>query len=437
MSRHRKAVPTYRQHKQSGQAIVTLTDAAGRRRDVLLGKHNTLASRIEYARVISEWDAACRTLPTAGCGSGSLTINELILAYWSHVDRHYRRADGTPTNEPNEIKYSLKPVKALYGLTRVADFGPMALKACRQRMIENHLARPVINKRVSRIRRMFKWAVENELVPPGVIHGLQAVSGLQRGRSDAREPEPVRAVATERVERTLPFLAPTVAAMVRLQLITGARSGELVTMRTGDFDTSGCVWLYSPRLHKSAHHNRAREIYIGPEGQEILQPWLKTDPNAFIFSPREAEQIRNAKKRDSRKTPLWPSHVRHKLKMKHYTRRRCDPGDHYTTGSFARAVARACDRAFPLPTELEKHIDETEREWLARLTDDQKMEVAAWRRANRWHPHQLRHTTATRLRRQHGIEMARIILGHSTAFTTEIYAEVDRRQALELIARIG
>ena len=54
-----------------------------------------------------------------------------------------------------------------------------------------------------------------------------------------------------------------------------------------------------------------------------------------------------------------------------------------------------------------------------------------------WHPHQLRHNAATNLRREFGIELARIILGHATAFTTEIYAEADRQQAMEVVAKIG
>jgi hypothetical protein len=55
-------VPTYRRHKQSGQAVVTLTSGAGSRRDVLLGRHGTAASRQEYARVIAEWEANGRRL---------------------------------------------------------------------------------------------------------------------------------------------------------------------------------------------------------------------------------------------------------------------------------------------------------------------------------------------------------------------------------------
>src|SRR5215831_11564946 len=54
------SVPAYRLHKQSGQAVVTLPDGTGGRRDVLLGKHGTPESRAEYARVIAEWEAGGR-----------------------------------------------------------------------------------------------------------------------------------------------------------------------------------------------------------------------------------------------------------------------------------------------------------------------------------------------------------------------------------------
>jgi hypothetical protein len=55
---HRSTIPSYRHHKQSGQAIVTLPDGLGGRHDVLLGKYGTPESRDEYARVIAEWEAA-------------------------------------------------------------------------------------------------------------------------------------------------------------------------------------------------------------------------------------------------------------------------------------------------------------------------------------------------------------------------------------------
>jgi hypothetical protein len=48
-------VSTYRPRKQSGQAIVTLTDAlTENKKDELLGRFGSLESRQEYARVIAE-----------------------------------------------------------------------------------------------------------------------------------------------------------------------------------------------------------------------------------------------------------------------------------------------------------------------------------------------------------------------------------------------
>ena len=55
----RTTTPLYRYHKAYKQAVVTLTNAGtGRRKDVLLGRYDTLESRVEYARVLAEWQLA-------------------------------------------------------------------------------------------------------------------------------------------------------------------------------------------------------------------------------------------------------------------------------------------------------------------------------------------------------------------------------------------
>ena len=54
-----------------------------------------------------------------------------------------------------------------------------------------------------------------------------------------------------------------------------------------------------------------------------------------------------------------------------------------------------------------------------------------------WKPNQLRHNAATRIRREYGIEEARIMLGHQDAGVTEIYAERDRGKALEIAEEVG
>src|SRR5262249_20383979 len=130
------APPSYRLHKQSGQAIVTLSDDLGRRRDVLLGKHDTPESRKEYARVIGEWEASGRRLPTpaAGQAPADLTVNELCLHYWCFAEGYYRK-DGEATAQLDRIKRALRPVRELYGHTQARDFGPLALKAVRDRFV--------------------------------------------------------------------------------------------------------------------------------------------------------------------------------------------------------------------------------------------------------------------------------------------------------------
>ena len=120
----------------------------------------------------------------------------------------------------------------------------------------------------------------NELIPPSIYHGLAAVSGLRKGRTEARETEKVRPVRPEHVEAVLAHLWPHVGAMVRLQLLTGARGGELARMRTCDVDTTGKVWVYRPAGHRTEHHGHVREIRLGPKAIEVLVPLLKPDLQA-------------------------------------------------------------------------------------------------------------------------------------------------------------
>ena len=256
-------VPSYRRHKPSGQAVVSLPNGIGGRHDIYLGKYGSKASRIAYAVAIAEWEARGRRTeqPTVG---PSLSVNELIEAYMGHAAKHYRRPDGTPTNELNDIRLSMKPLKTLYGLTPAAKFGPLALEAVRNQMIAADICRNVVNQRVGRIKRMFRWGVSKELIPATVVVGIDTVAGLQAGRSEARETEPIKPIAEWVVDATLPHVLPPVAAMARLQQLTGARPGECCSMRACDLDTTGRVWLYRPYVHKLSHKGKDRVVAIGP-----------------------------------------------------------------------------------------------------------------------------------------------------------------------------
>ncbi len=103
-------------------------------------------------------------------------------------------------------------------------------------MVESGLRPRTVNQRVRQIVRVFRYAVENELVPGGVHHALKAVAGLKAGRTEAKESLPVKPVPDACVEAIRPHVSRQIWAMVELQRLTGMRSGEVTTMRTGDLD---------------------------------------------------------------------------------------------------------------------------------------------------------------------------------------------------------
>jgi integrase len=377
-------VPTYRKHKPTGQAVVTLSG-----KDHYLGRYNTAASRKEYDRIIGEWLACGRSLPNGG----RQIVNEVILAYVRYADDYYRGSV-----EVVKIKLAMRPLKELYGCAEAETFSPLKLKAVRQAMIDAGLSRRTINMRTGCIKRMFRWAVENELVTPAVHHGLAAVTGLKQGRSEAKDAKAIGPVPEAFVEAVLPVVTSPVRALIELQQITGARSGELCVMRACDIDMTGRIWIYKPQRHKNQFREQSREIYLGPQSQAIVKPFLKLDQGAYLFSPMEAREQRYRELRASRKTPVQPSQIcRRKKRPKRL------PGARYTTNSYRRAIIKACKRA---------NVPE-------------------------WHPHQLRHSAGTRLRKEFGLEISRILLGHKSVMATQIYAEADKMAAMQVIAKVG
>jgi integrase len=443
MPRLNGRIPAYRHHRASGQAIVTLNG-----RDHYLGPHGTQVSRDEYDRLVTEWLINGRrpAATVAASSDSSLTVEHVIDGFWSFAQIHYRTPEGTPTSELDNMRQALRPLRRLYGRTVAVAFGPRALKALREHMIGLGWCRTNINKHVSRIKSVFRWAVENEMVPPAVHQGLIAVRGLQCGRTTAPEPQPVRPVPEQLVRAVEPFVSRQVWALIQLQLHTGARAGELIKLRPVDLVTGGPTWSAQLQRHKTAHHGRGRRIYFGPQAQKVLAAFIENRPvDQFLFRPIDAEAERRAVVHGRRRTPLSCGN----RPGSHCAARPArPPRDHYTVDTYRRAIERGCDLAFPPPEHLARQgiaradgkrglCWETDKQWRTRLGEERWGELRRWQAGHRWHPHQLRHNAATHLRREFGIEVARIILGHRSAVTTEIYAELDEEKAEAAIQKAG
>jgi integrase len=405
--------PSYRRHKASGQAVVSLNG-----RQFYLGKWNSPESRGNYQRLIAEWRARHCQAPAPKAADSDITVCEIIAAFRRYATNYYRATDGQPTGELDNFDAPLSILQRLYGPTVAVHFCPLALKAVREEMIARKWSRNYINRSIHRVRRVFKWA-ENEGLIKGVYQSLRTVELLQPGRSLAPESVQVEAVPDAVVDKTLPYLSSVVVGMVQFQRSTGCRPGEVVSMKVQEIDRGSDVWIYSPPRHKNAFRGHKRKIFIGPAGQKILAPFLmKLDGNAFVFDPREAMQEMRQCRSSQRKTPLSfgnqpGSNISDSPKRQ--------PGDGYSVASYRRSIWRACAIAFPPPPEI--------------VSDPAKCDQ--WNREHRWHPNRLRHSFAGKARQAAGIDVTATLLGHASPDTTLIYAEKDEATAREIVRKIG
>lgn len=378
-------VPPFRRHKASGRAYVNLD---GRRH--YLGRYDAPEARERYDRLISEWLAGGRRLHV---DASDITVVELIARYMTHAESYYVRPNGKQTVEVGQLRQAFRPLRQLYGRTHACDFGPKSLKAYQTHQVRTGITRRYVNDQVSRIKRLFRWAVGEELVPKDMYHGLQAVVGLSYGRG-GRETDDVAPVSDDDVDAIKPFVSSQVWAMIQLQRLTAARPSEVIQMRAVDLDMSGEVWRYSPASHKNSHRGHRRTVYLGPKAQEVVIPFLTGRPvDAFLFSPREAEQERHARADTHR-------HAKQRPNRKKTMRRTTDC---YARDGYRRSIKRACEKAEVSP----------------------------------WYPLQLRHAAATNARKAFGLEAAQLLCGHKSADITQTYALRDEAKVLAVVSKIG
>jgi integrase len=268
-----------------------------------------------------------------------------------------------------------------------------------------------ITARLAYIKRAWRWAARQELVPSERSIQFDAVGGPQPGL--ARKPRKRRAADPAMIAKILPHLRPPVRAMVELQRLTGARPSELFRLRPCDVLRAGTVeiadygrvdlaklkvWLVVWAEHKTAGAVALdRWIVFGKAAQAILKPFLDREAQQPCFSPRESLADRCAEARVKRLAAGGGSGG----SRKPTTGSRA--AERYSKGGYRQAVLRACDRA-----------------GVERLT-----------------PYQIRHLFAIDTRDRHGLDHAQAAMGHTSAATTIRYAKRSFRLAVEVAKKSG
>lgn len=284
---------------RKGYARVWLSGAWRR-----VGHQSDPMHRQRYEELVGQWLAGGRYLPPPQDerlqADRVMSVTELGDAHLAHAEAHYLKA-GRPTSTVAKIQVALDALEQSgLGSTAAIEFSAPHLAAFKRwaadpRKHPQQWGRNTINEFLSIIRRMFAWGGEVGLVPAMQHLELKAVAGLRKGRGVApgipapREGERVQPVSQTQIDAVIKHTTPMIATMIRLQLATGMRPGEVVAMRGQDItkpkaaEGEAPVWIYTvdEEVAKMAHLDRARTVILPPAAVAIVQQW--GTPRGYLF----------------------------------------------------------------------------------------------------------------------------------------------------------
>lgn len=274
MPRKRVWPPRPHPHRASGQERVWTGE-----RHVYLGKIGSDEAKKNYADLLAKLAAAEPLSPAAKRKTG-LAVGEVVERFQSDAKARYDPAG----REAKQHGYAAAPLLDVHGKTPVVRFGCSQLEEVRDEMLRRGWSRGVINRRVIRLRTLFRWAERKALCPAGTWAGLRALEPLPRNDRRLRTKAPRRLPTWYEFARTCRFCPQNVRDMMLAQLFGGMRPAEVRTAVVGEFDRSGEDWVYRPAKHKNAWRGQTREVVLGPRARKVLAKHLDgKKPGELVF----------------------------------------------------------------------------------------------------------------------------------------------------------
>lgn len=300
------SIPKLRR-KVSGRterAVITLTDAdTGQRRDYYCGTFGTAEAERQRDNIVADWIANGRRF----MARGPATIAQLAYEY-----ERFRKPVVSHSHGAN-IHTALAFLVARHGDMRTSEFGSRALSELRAAMLQPDPGWSIDTaaKMTGIIQHCFKWALQQEFVTAEQYTSLANLLPL-RTRDGYAVKRTVRPVPVEHIDAVIAVIHQPVRDMIRLQLSTAMRPGELCILRPCDIDRNGDVWVYTPQTHKTSYLGDVRIVLLGRVAQEIVTPWLNGPADAYCFKPSDAPK-------------------------------RYEPSDCYCVSSYRIAIRRCCE----------------------------------------------------------------------------------------------
>lgn len=198
--------PSYRKHSVENFGFYEYQ----KKRVRLPGEFNSPESLSAYYSFVAKWRASHGVLPPAVAPPDQITISDLCNRYLAYAEVHYEKGGkrGELQNAVAMVRYLVKH----FAHEPAAKFGPRKLKELRDKMVgqtivprrskknpaspASHrplktLSRTYINSIVARVKRLFRWAASEELIPANLYLALETVPGL-RGVGVFRPPRLLR-----------------------------------------------------------------------------------------------------------------------------------------------------------------------------------------------------------------------------------------------------
>jgi integrase len=389
-----KSAPSYCLHRPTGQSYATFR-TGDKRQPSYFGRWGTDASltlyeaslrsaghsdnqvqkAVESARAICH-NAETQPLPPVA-NPTACTVRSLWAAFHRWALGYYRLPTGEQSREVENQKDAVRELLSLFGDRRTLEVTKKDLETVRQAMIDRKLSRGVINKRMNKIVRIFVWGTEEGrgLVPEQVAAVLRMIRRLEAHRSPAQDYAPVTGVDPKTVEAAAVVANPVIAAMMRLQLLTGMRPGEVRGLRKRMVVRIDGEWVADFGIeHKMAYRKQTRVVALGPKAMALLRLWLKECPtdDSFVFRPTQQKGSRG--------------------RLQQFTRY-----------GYSDSVDWACRKA-GVPS---------------------------------FAPNQIRHTAGEQIRKKHGLEAVQAVLGHKSRASSERYAPVVKEMATTVAKKRG